>query len=93
AAPLMLSAIATVEPQAEASTIQRRNLERAITVVGHNPSLTATSIIEHLAPQIATLNMPAGYRIELGGEIEDSAEANQALLQYMPHALVAMLLL
>ncbi|EGH29363.1 RND superfamily protein, partial [Pseudomonas syringae pv. japonica str. M301072] len=28
-----------------------------------------------------------------GGEIEDSAEANQALLQYMPHALVAMLLL
>ncbi|KPZ05560.1 Acriflavin resistance protein [Pseudomonas tremae] len=93
AAPLMLSAIATVEPKAEASTIQRRNLERAITVVGHNPSLTATSIVEQLAPQIAALNLPAGYRIELGGEIEDSAEANQALLQYMPHALVAMLLL
>ncbi|WP_024645556.1 efflux RND transporter permease subunit [Pseudomonas syringae] len=93
AAPLMLSAIATLEPKAEASTIQRRNLERAITVVGHNPSLTAASIVEQLAPQVAALKLPAGYRVELGGEIEDSAEANQALLQYMPHALIAMLLL
>ncbi|MBP1147915.1 multidrug efflux pump subunit AcrB [Pseudomonas sp. PvP027] len=92
-APLMLSAIATVEPRAEASTLQRRNLQRAITVVGHNPSMTATSIVEQLAPQIAAISLPAGYHIEPGGEIEDSAEANQALLQYMPHALVAMLLL
>jgi multidrug efflux pump subunit AcrB len=29
----------------------------------------------------------------MGGELEDSAEANQALLQYMPHALGAILLL
>lgn len=90
---LPLSALATLQPEAEASTIQRRDMERAITVVGHNPSLTASSIIERLAPQIAALNLPSGYRIELGGEIEDSAEANQALLQYLPHALVAMLLL
>ncbi|QYY80502.1 MULTISPECIES: efflux RND transporter permease subunit [Pseudomonas] len=88
-----LSAFATLQPEAEASTIQRRDMERAITVVGHNPSLTASSIIERLAPQIAALNLPSGYRIELGGEIEDSAEANQALLQYLPHALIAMLLL
>lgn len=71
----------------------RRNQERAITVVGHNPSLTATSIVERLAPQVAALPLPPGYRIELGGEIEDSADANQALLQYLPHALIAMLLL
>lgn len=90
---LPLSALATLQPEAEASAIQRRNMERAITVVGHNPSLTASSIVERLAPQIAALNLPSGYRIELGGEIEDSAEANQALLQYLPHALVAMLLL
>ncbi|MCF5496939.1 efflux RND transporter permease subunit, partial [Pseudomonas syringae] len=51
------------------------------------------SIVEQLAPQVAALKLPAGYRVELGGEIEDSAEANQALLQYMPHALIAMLLL
>ncbi|MEX5571662.1 efflux RND transporter permease subunit [Pseudomonas lijiangensis] len=90
---LPLSAIAKIEPAVEASVIQRRNLERAITVTGHNPSMTASSIVEKLAPEVAAINLPSGYRIELGGEIEDSAAANQALLQYLPHALVAMLLL
>ncbi|SDT28906.1 Multidrug efflux pump subunit AcrB [Pseudomonas asplenii] len=93
AAALPLSAIATLRSEFEPSTLQRRNLQRAITVVGHNPSLTASSIVERLAPQVAALNLPAGYRIELGGEIEDAAAANQALLKYLPHALVAILLL
>lgn len=92
-APLPLAAFAHIVASNEPSTLIRRNLERTITVVGHNPSLTATSIIEHLAPQVAALALPPGYRIELGGEIEDSAGANQALLQYLPHALLAMLLL
>ncbi len=91
--PLPLSAVASLEPQSQASTLLRRDMERAITVIGHNPSMTATTIVERLAPQVAALHLPAGYRIELGGEIQDSAEANQALLQYMPHALVGMLLL
>jgi multidrug efflux pump subunit AcrB len=93
AKPVPLAAIARVQAQVEAATIQRRNMQRTITVVGQNPSLTATSIVAQLAPQIATLKLPPGYRIELGGEIEDSAEANQALFQYMPHALIAMLVL
>lgn len=91
--PLPLAAFAHVVASSEPSTLIRRNQERTITVVGHNLSLTATSIVEQLAPQVAALALPPGYRIELGGEIEDSADANQALLQYLPHALVAMLLL
>ena len=91
--PVPLSTVATLEPQSEASTLLRRNMERAITVTGHNPSLTATTIVQRLAPQVAAIKLPVGYRIELGGEIQDSADANQALLQYMPHALVGMLLL
>ncbi|UZD97740.1 efflux RND transporter permease subunit [Pseudomonas corrugata] len=88
-----LAAIATLKPVAEASTIQRRNLERTITVVGQNPTMTASTIVERLAPQIAAIDLPPGYRIDLGGEIEDSAAANQALLQYLPHAVIAMFLL
>jgi len=91
--PLPLTAIANIVASSEPSTLVRRNQERCITVVGHNPSLTATSIVEQLAPQVAALALPPGYRVELGGEIEDSADANQALLQYLPHALIAMLLL
>lgn len=93
AAPLPLSALASVRPTSQASTLRRRNLERVITVVGQNPSMTADAIVQQMAPQVAALMLPSGYRIELGGEIEDSAQANQALLQYLPHALVAMLVL
>ncbi len=93
AAPLPLTALATVQAKSTPATLQRRNLERVITVVGHNPSLTADSIVQQLQAQVAALPLPVGYRIELGGEIEDSAQANDALLQYLPHALVAMLLL
>ena len=92
-APLPLSAIAEVRPASEPSAIQRRNLSRAITITGLNPNLTADQIVDKLADKIAVLHLPPGYRIELGGELEDSAEANQALLQYMPHALCAIFLL
>lgn len=91
--PVPLAAIATVQNDTEPSTIVRRNLTRAITVTGHNPGLTATEIVERLSDQVAALKLPPGYRIELGGEIEDSEQANQALLQYFPHALGAILLL
>jgi multidrug efflux pump subunit AcrB len=50
-------------------------------------------LVDRLAPQVARLRLPPGYRIELGGEIEDSSEANQAFAEYLPHALVVILLL
>ncbi|MBO9790176.1 efflux RND transporter permease subunit [Xanthomonas phaseoli] len=91
--PLPLSAIASIQHDSEPSTLMRRNLERAITVTGRNPDSTTSEMVAALADKIAKITLPPGYRIELGGEIEDSAEANQALLEYMPHALGAILLL
>ncbi|MCC4595950.1 efflux RND transporter permease subunit [Xanthomonas campestris pv. phormiicola] len=92
-APVPLSAIAAITLSSEPSSIQRRNLSRAITVTGHNPGMTTDEVVAALADKVAALRLPPGYRIEMGGELEDSAEANQALLQYMPHALGAILLL
>ncbi|MBB4124904.1 multidrug efflux pump subunit AcrB [Xanthomonas translucens] len=92
-APVPLSAIADIALSSEPSAIQRRNLSRAITVTGHNPNMTTDEVVAALADKVAALRLPPGYRIEMGGELEDSAEANQALLQYMPHALGAILLL
>lgn len=91
--PLPLSAIAKIENDTEPSTLMRRNLNRTITIIGHNAGMTTGEIVQALAPKVASLKLPPGYRIELGGEIEDAAQANQALLQFMPHALVAILLL
>jgi multidrug efflux pump subunit AcrB len=91
--PVALGAVVSVAINAESSTIRRRNLSRVITIEAHNASLTAQSMVDRLAPQLARIKLPAGYRIEVGGEVEDSADANRALLQYLPHALLAMLLL
>ncbi|HJE71863.1 efflux RND transporter permease subunit, partial [Pseudomonas oryzihabitans] len=58
-----------------------------------NPGMTAATLVATLAPQLPTLQLPPGYRLELGGESEDSAAANDALLRYLPLAAAAMLLL
>lgn len=91
--PVQLSNIARIDAAFEPALMMRRDKVRSITVTGVNPALTATSVVETLAPKIAALQLPAGYRIDLGGEIEDAADTNNALLMYLPHAFVAMLLL
>lgn len=91
--PVPLSSIAQVKVAFEPAMLMRKDKMRSITVTGRNPELTATSIAQQLAPKIEALDLPVGYQIKLGGEIEDAADTNAALLQYMPHAFVAMLLL
>ncbi|KTT35104.1 acriflavin resistance protein [Pseudomonas oryzihabitans] len=90
---LPLAAIARVELGSEAGVKVRRNLVPTLTVSARNPGMTAATLVATLAPQLPTLQLPAGYRLELGDEIEDSAAANDALLRYLPLAVVAMLLL
>lgn len=92
-APLPLAAVARIELASEAGVKVRRNLQRTLTVSARNPGMTAATLVATLAPQLPTLQVPPGYRLELGGESEDSAAANDALLRYLPLAAVAMLLL
>jgi multidrug efflux pump subunit AcrB len=93
AAPVPLSAVASVAIGSEPSVIRRRDLQRTLTVSGRNEVGTAQQVVDRLAPAVAKLQLPPGYRIELGAEIEEAAEANEALGQYLPHAGVAMLVL
>lgn len=93
AAPVPLSAIATVSVASEPSVIRRRDLSRTLTVQGRSETQTAQQVVDQLAPAVAALALPPGYRIELGAEIEEAAEANAALSEYPPHAAVAMLIL
>jgi multidrug efflux pump subunit AcrB len=93
AAPVPLSAVATLTVNSEPSVIRRRDLSRTLTVQGRSETQTAQQVVDRLAPTVAALALPPGYRIELGAEIEDAAEANAALGDYLPHAVVAMLIL
>ncbi|QFY44275.1 efflux RND transporter permease subunit [Candidatus Methylospira mobilis] len=82
-----LSQIGTVEVRMEDPILRRRDRTPTITVRGDiaeglQPPEVSTEVKKALRPIIATL--PAGYRIEEGGSIEESGKANRALAPLFP---------
>jgi multidrug efflux pump subunit AcrB len=91
-----LSQVARVEPGFEEPVLWRRNRDMALTVRSdvvdgvQGPYATA-QIRPSLQPIIDSL--PAGYRIEEGGAIEESDKANKALFAVFPAMFAVMLTL
>jgi multidrug efflux pump subunit AcrB len=82
-----LSQIGTTEVRMEDPILRRRDRTPTITVRGDiaeglQPPDVSTAVWKELQPVIAQL--PAGYRIEEGGSIEESGKANRALLPIFP---------
>ena len=82
-----LSQIGTVEVRMEDPILRRRDRTPTITVRGDiaeglQPPDVSTAVLKELQPIIAGL--PAGYRIEVGGSIEESGKATRALLPLFP---------
>jgi len=82
-----LSQIGTAEIRMEDPILRRRDRTPTITVRGDiaeglQPPDVSTAIWKELQPLIARL--PAGYRIEEGGSIEESGKANRALVPLFP---------
>jgi len=87
-ADVPLGSIARIEWKTEPSLIQRRDLERTISVIGRNPGMSADALAAHLQPVVSSIETPPGFRVEIGGELEESNEANTAIFAYMPLALL-----
>ena len=91
-----LSQLARVEPAFEEPVLWRRNRDMALTVRSdvvdgvQGPYATA-QIRPSLQPIVDSL--PAGYRIEEGGAIEESDKANEALFAVFPAMFAVMLTL
>ncbi len=91
-----LSQLARIEPGFEEPVLWRRNRDMALTVRSdvvdgvQGPDATA-KIRPSLKPIIDSL--PAGYRIEEGGAIEESDKANVALFAVFPAMFAVMLTL
>ncbi|MEE8728296.1 MAG: efflux RND transporter permease subunit [Rahnella inusitata] len=90
-----LSQIGEVEVQMEDPVLRRRDRTPTITVRGDiaenlQPPDVSTAMIKALQPVIDTL--PAGYRIEQAGSIEESGKATQAMAPLFP-IMIAMTLL
>lgn len=90
-----LSQIGEVEVRMEDPVLRRRDRTPTMTVRGDiaenlQPPDVSTAIMKALQPIIDTL--PAGYRIEQAGSIEESGKATQAMLPLFP-VMIAMTLL
>ncbi|MBZ2188227.1 efflux RND transporter permease subunit [Alcanivorax sp. JB21] len=90
-----VSQIGTVDVQMEDPILRRFDRTPTITVRGDiaeglQPPDVSNAIWKELQPIIATL--PAGYRIELGGSIEESGKANRAMAPLFPIMIALMLI-
>lgn len=91
-----LSQVGKVEVQMEDPILRRRDRTPTITVRGDiadglQPPDVSTALLKELQPVMESL--PAGYRIEQAGAIEESAKATVAMMPLFPIMIVLTLLI
>lgn len=92
--PVPLSQVARIEQGHEEAIFWRRSRDMAITVrTDIRDGVQAPDVSTAIWSGLADLRgrLPAGYRIEMGGAIEESSKANASLFAVFPVMLVAML--
>jgi multidrug efflux pump subunit AcrB len=81
-----LTQIADIRSVWEPYFINRRNLERTITVSANHLHLKAGQLVDAVMPAIETLDLPPGYHWEMGGELENAEQAQANLFANFPLA-------
>ncbi|RAK01429.1 efflux RND transporter permease subunit [Aliidiomarina maris] len=80
------------EVTSEEARIHRRNRVRTIAVYADStPDVTSAAAQEAVQSAVEGFELPPGYRLEWGGEYENSAEAQQGLTGQLPVSLLIML--
>ncbi|MDX2079625.1 MAG: efflux RND transporter permease subunit [Terrimicrobiaceae bacterium] len=72
------------DTELEEPIIMRRNRQPTITVHADQTSGLASALFDRIRPQIEAIALPPGYRMEWGGEHEDSSQAKAALAGTLP---------
>jgi len=88
-----LTQIADIEGLWDFYRIKRRGQVRTVTISAKHQLLKAGQIYEALKPAIDQMDLPTGYRLEMGGELEQSAKAQGYLFANMPFAAAGIILL
>ena len=89
-----LSQIATVDYGQEYPIVWRRDRIPTVTVQGDvAPGMQAATVVRDLAPKIAALHagLPEGYRVSVGGTVEESGKAEASVVAVVPVMLVLIL--
>jgi multidrug efflux pump subunit AcrB len=95
-AVVSLSQVASVRNELEEPVLWRRNRDMAITVRADvNDGEQGVSVTQEIRPLLKDIEakLPSGYRIDVGGAVEESDKANQALLAVAPLMMGIILLL
>ncbi len=88
-----LGQVATVRGEWQFGRIKRKDQLRTLTVEARNPLLSAPDLLAAVQPTIDGIDLPAGTRFEIGGEIEDQEDANENLFGLLPIALAGIVIL
>jgi multidrug efflux pump subunit AcrB len=91
--PVPLLQIADFRGEIEPSKIIRSNQQRALTIAGINPDMTAVEYYNLMQEKLDSISLPVGYAMEVEGEIKGSQESNKSLFKFAPHALFIILTL
>jgi multidrug efflux pump subunit AcrB len=92
--PVPLAQIATISYGFEEPILWRRNRDMVLTVRSDIvPGIQAPMVTKAILPKLQLLKeaLPAGYRIDTGGAIEESEKANTALFKLFPLMFLVML--
>ena len=91
-----LSQVARVKSELEEPVLWRRNRDMAITVRADvKDGEQGVSVTQEIRPLLKEIEakLPSGYRIDVGGAVEESDKANRALAAVAPVMIVTILLI
>ena len=89
-----LSQFATFEYEQEYPLVWRRDRVPTLTVHADlRPGVLPDTVVAALAPEIAAFSksLPAGYRLDVGGTVEESAKSQASVVAVVPAMLLIML--
>ena len=91
---LSLDQFASLRPSLEFSNVRRVDQRRTITISAISEAVTAFDLFDHISPTLDKVADRLGpeYRIEIGGEIENSSEVREKLGGGFPVAIAVMLI-
>jgi multidrug efflux pump subunit AcrB len=89
---LPVAQLAAVEVSVRPGLGERRNQRQVASVAAElRPGTGFGGVVDGFRPRLAVVALPAGTHMELGGEVEASGEANQAIVTAAPLGALAFL--
>ncbi len=76
----------------ENSMIRSRNRQWTIIASANPAGELADPLFARLRPQLEAMPLPPGYKLDWGGEYEDSVEAQDALFKQLPQGFLMMII-